>query len=309
MGPPSPFEDEQLDQIASQPRGNGGLSDAKALTPDRPNYATGMLLNADDFRDEQLYHRSRLAEALSYLAGSGTLAGLRVQWKPPVANANPGPDQDGEIEVLPGLALDRFGRMIEVRNPACLRLQPWLATLEEPLVLHGEPKNSLVADVFIRFVAAPRGYTPAYAAGPYDATDAVTPSRIRDSYRLELLQRTEVGQLEANLPKDPWAEVVGVTDLDARKQKLHERILSGWKGGTDQWDSRGPVPLPEHVEGQDPTALFLARLRIPAEINIGANSRNQVNRTGNVLVQNDLRQFVYSTAALAAWSGLRSDPS
>lgn len=309
MGPPSPFQDEQVDHIASQPRGNGGLSDAKALTPDRPNYATGMLLNAEDFRAEQLYHRSRLAEALSYLAGSGTLAGLRVQWKPPVVNAKPGPDQDGEIEVQPGLALDRFGRLIEVRNPACLRLQPWLAGLKGPLVLHGESKNVLVADVFIRFVAAPRGYTPAYAAGPYDATDAVTPARIRDSYRLELLQRTEKGHLEDNLPKDPWADLVDVTDLDERKQKLQELILNGWKGGTDQWDTHGPVPLPEHVKDQNPTALFLARLKIPAKFELDKNNQNQLKRTGDVLVQNDLRQFVYSTAALAAWSGLRPDPT
>jgi hypothetical protein len=194
--------------------------------------------------------------------------------------------------------------MIEVRNPACLRLQPWLAGLTKP-ILHGAPHNGLVADVFIRFVAAPRAYTPAYAAGPYDATDAITPARIRDSYRLELLQRTEVDQLEANLPRDRWADLGAIANLDARRSELQKRILDGWKGGTDQWDSRGPVPLPEHVEAQDPTALFLARLIIPATI----NSDNRVIRNGDVSVRNDLRQFVYSTAALAAWSGIRTNPA
>jgi len=290
MSPPSPFLEEQPDQIASQPRGDGGLSDGAALRPDRPNYATGMLLDAEDFRAEQLYHRSRLAEALFYLGGNGTLAGLRVEWQKPAADVALGPDQEGEVKVQPGLALDRFGRMIEVRNPACLRLQPWLTGLTKP-ILHGAPYNGLVADVFIRFVAAPRAYTPAYAAGPYDATDAITAARIRDSYRLELLQRTEVGQLEANLPQDRLA--------------LQERILSGWKGGTDQWNSRGPVPLPEHVEAQDPTALFLARLIIPATV----NADNRVIRSGDVSVRNDLRQFVYSTAALAAWSGMCTNPA
>jgi hypothetical protein len=65
------------------------------------------------------------------------------------------------------------------------------------------------------------------------------------------------------------------------------------------------VPLPEHVEAQDPTALFLARLIIPATI----NSDNRVIRNGDVSVRNDLRQFVYSTAALAAWSGIRTNPA
>ena len=305
MSPPSPFHEEQPDQIASQPRGDGGLSDAAALRPDRPNYATGMLLDAEDFRAEQLYHRSRLAEALFYLGGNGTLAGLRVEWQEPAANVALGPEQEGEVKVYPGLALDRFGRLIEVRNPACLRLQPWLAGLTKP-ILHGPPDNGrLVADVFIRFVAAPRAYTPAYAAGPYDATDAITPARIRDSYRLELLQRTEVDQLKANLPRDRWANLGAIANLDERRSELQKRILDGWKGGTDQWDSRGPVPLPEHVEAQDPTALFLARLIIPATI----NADNRVIRKGDVSVRNDLRQFVYSTAALAAWSGMRTNPA
>ena len=304
MSPPSSFLEEQPDQIASQPRGDGGLSDGAALRPDRPNYATGMLLDAEDFRAEQLYHRSRLAEALFYLGGNGTLAGLRVEWQKPAANVAPGPEQEGEVKVQPGLALDRFGRMIEVRNPACLRLQPWLAGLTKP-VLHGVPYNGLVADVFIRFAAAPRAYTPAYAAGPYDATDAITAARIRDSYRLELLQRTEVGQLEANLPQDRWADLGAIADLDERRLELQERILRGWKGGTDQWNSRGPVPLPEHVEAQDPTALFLARLIIPATV----NADNRLIRSGDVSVRNDLRHFVYSTAALAAWSGMHTNPA
>src|SRR5262245_1972829 len=49
---------------------------------ERPAYATGMLLDAQDFQDEQTYHRARLARALSALAGSGTLAGLEVQYVP-----------------------------------------------------------------------------------------------------------------------------------------------------------------------------------------------------------------------------------
>ena len=45
---------------------------------ERVNYATGVLLDAEDFRDEQTYHRGRLATALRHLAGFGTVAGLRV---------------------------------------------------------------------------------------------------------------------------------------------------------------------------------------------------------------------------------------
>ena len=73
----------------------------------RPHYATGMLLGARDFADEQTYHRNRLARALAFatgagarrlpagsldagdgslgaigLHGGGTLAGLRVLHRP-----------------------------------------------------------------------------------------------------------------------------------------------------------------------------------------------------------------------------------
>src|SRR3954470_17572641 len=81
---------------------------------ERVNYATGVLLQAEDFRDEQTYHRARLATALSYLIGHGTLAGLAAR-APEVG------DNDLELRVEAGLALDRYGRMIEVTEPWCTR--------------------------------------------------------------------------------------------------------------------------------------------------------------------------------------------
>ena len=37
----------------------------------RPHYATGILLGARDFADEQTYHRNRLARALAFATGAG----------------------------------------------------------------------------------------------------------------------------------------------------------------------------------------------------------------------------------------------
>ena len=50
----------------------------QAQRPDRAYYETGVLLGPEDFLDEQTYHRARLARALAYLTGAGTLAGLKV---------------------------------------------------------------------------------------------------------------------------------------------------------------------------------------------------------------------------------------
>lgn len=109
--------------------------------PARPHYATGMLLDARDFADEQTYHRGRLARALAFvtgagtralpagtdadaagalgLAGGGTLAGLRVTHR-----AADG-DTPEQLRIAPGLGVDRLGRLIEVPHPVCLRLQRW----------------------------------------------------------------------------------------------------------------------------------------------------------------------------------------
>src|SRR5262245_13655248 len=85
---------------------------------DRLHYATGELLGADDFRDEQTYHRRQLARALLHLHGSGTVAGLRV-----IHGHRPGQNRapdEVELEVFPGLALDHAGRLVEVPRNACL---------------------------------------------------------------------------------------------------------------------------------------------------------------------------------------------
>ena len=96
---------EILDPLAQKPE-----------PPDRLFYATGILLDAEDFKAEQLYHRGRLSRALAYLHGGGTVAGLRVEWVKPL---EPGEDakfprgRAEEIVVAPGIAVDRLGRVIE----------------------------------------------------------------------------------------------------------------------------------------------------------------------------------------------------
>ena len=82
--------------------------DAYALKPIatsgtvRPNYFPGRVLTADDFREEQEYHREKHRRHLQMLHGFGVVDGLDVE----VAN-------DGAtIAIEPGLAIDRYGREI-----------------------------------------------------------------------------------------------------------------------------------------------------------------------------------------------------
>ena len=55
-----------------------GESLAARGVPERVNYATGVLLGAEDFAAEQLYTRARMGRAFAALYGHGTMAGLRV---------------------------------------------------------------------------------------------------------------------------------------------------------------------------------------------------------------------------------------
>lgn len=157
--------------------------------PERLHYAAGVLLDDADFGDEQRYHRGRLARALSSLLGFGTLGGLRVSC--PLAD-----NAEAEVTVAPGVALDRLGRLIEVRRTQSLRIARWLEfrrglppndarRAEVIAAVHGEPAL-LALDVFLRFVVCPHGRTPAFAAGPFNATDYTVPARLADAFELRL---------------------------------------------------------------------------------------------------------------------------
>jgi hypothetical protein len=289
----------------------------KPQTPDRVFYATGVLLDAEDFKAEQLYHRGRLSRALEYLHGSGTVAGLSVEWVKPL-NAGVNPDfpngREETIQVNPGLALDRLGRIIEVPSSACLRLKRWYEQQEPSELLKafhptkpGDPNNVVVVDVFIRFYACERGKTPAFATGPFDALDAVQPSRLREFYKLELVAREEN---PAPLPANLWPDLSKIKNLDERRKKLHDAIFDAWReskeGEHKGWDERGPVRLTEDAltPQQDPTSLFLARLKLPAGPPANAGDRPIRKENVDVEVDNSSRRFVYPAPALASWIGI-----
>jgi hypothetical protein len=283
---------------------------ARAATLDRVFYATGILLAADDFDAEQTYHRGRLARALAYLDASGTVAGLRVVVEPALApGADPAvPDgREEELRVQAGLAVDRLGRLIELPRAACLRLDVWYQSAEVDRLrtaLHAAPVDGVIVDVFVRYVTCDRGKTPALAAGPFDALDAVQPSRLRDGWELSLLPRAEASPPLPE-PGEPGAPPLpAATDLDGRRAALQEAIFNGWREGTESWTDQGPVPLREHVAGQDATALFLARLVLPAGAAPTADARPVRTPGAAVRVDNASRRFVYSTAALARGLGL-----
>ncbi len=269
--------------------------------PDRVHYATGVLLDAGDFYAEQNYHRGRLATALLYLMGSGTVAGLKVEWEDSLEPGGEFPDgRDERLVVHPGIAIDRLGRIIEVPRAWCIRLDGWYNAQDADELQQGfkpPPLGSVVVDVFVRFVACERGKTPAFASGPFDALDAVQPSRLRDAHHMSLVIRKDSN------PPTPHNRWTGLP-ADATATEMHEAILNPLTSEQTKRDSNGELtPLREHVDGQDVTDLFLARVTIPAESSADGLRPTRTEES-NVIVDNQKRAFVYNPVALAKRDGI-----
>ena len=277
--------------------------------PDRVNYQTGVLLNAEDFVAEQNYHRGRLARALAYVNGSGTLAGLEVHHEAAQEASSEQSATPEKLLIDPGLAIDRLGRLIEVPRALCLRLDKWYLQQDvADLTQAWNPADTLFpgsvagvcVDVFIRFVACERGKTPTFNCGPFDSIDAVTADRIRDGYETLLLLRKEAAP---GLPVSPWPDLSSLATSE-RPGNVREAIFAAWQSqltlSGDNFDELSP--LPEHAQGQDTTFLLLARLVIPADEST-AGERPQRRISEAVQLRNDIRSFVITANALARLLG------
>lgn len=254
---------------------------------ERVNYATGVLLQAEDFRDEQTYHRRRLALALRHLAGFGTLAGLAVR-------APKAEDNDLELRVEPGVALDRYGRLIEVGEPWCIHLARWFVTQDTTKLiaaLHPAPRTpfdlAVVADIFLSAKDCGRGMTPSFAQGPFDALDALVPARLAEEPAFELVLRAEDGTIPA--PKNHWP-----APSSSREAKL-TAVLGSWDTGLSGDLAEGLDPLGEHVADHELSAVLLARIAIPVTrpADAGASTPPSLDLTRRPSVDNGLRPFIY----------------
>ena len=280
--------------------------------PDRLYYDEGVMLDAQDFRDEQIYHRGRLARALKYLAGPGTVAGLAV-----TAPRDNGPETE-QIHVAPGMAFDAVGRIIELHRPACMRTQQWwdgLVTNTDGTpntagqsalrdAWHaggGRAPSGVVVDVFLRFVQCERGMTPAFATGPYDALDAVRPSRTRDGYQLSLVLRDEEDPPFPTPLLGPTEE--GEESPPDLGTAILRMVLGSWREGTDTWTGDKPNRLPEHPLDPDfdTTSVLLARLVIPADETLEAAVPTR-RLDEPVYVENWIRRLAMTPGVFLRWS-------
>lgn len=278
---------------------------------DRLRPSDGILLGADHLRQEQLYHRARLARICAYLQGPGTVAGLDVRYDTTTSARV-------EVQVTEGLAVDYRGRLLEHAHLSCLVLADWLgAQAATPrgaaLIAAGRRvaaaglPDHLVTDLFADFRNSARRPEPAFATGNADQIDGVEPTLAQDGLHLFLVIRDAT---DDRLPESMISRLIPGAVTLAEVQRAKRQDL--WAALGPRPETLAPVaglPLTEH----DPTqqrfgGVFLARLRLPLTAGPGGAA---VFDTGfdmsAAAVQPDFagRLYSYSAAELALLSGFR----
>ena len=213
-----------------------------------------------------------------------------------------------EIEVAPGLAIDRVGRMIEVPRTVCIRIQPWLANqaLADLNSFLGGGSGKILVDVFATFVPCTQGVTPCFASqDDYSATDAFSSNRMLDSFAMQLVLRNDTNP---QLPQDPWdaagaVPTGAITPAIAQSVKQSILSLNAGPSSTPPFAGTGPTPA-EIPPGFDASSVFLARITIPATA--GASGEPPNFDLNNITIDNLARLFLFPASLVARSIGLSS---
>lgn len=141
----------------------------------------GMLLGVDDFETLGAYHRGKTWLHSAWLHREGVVWGLDVRIDP----------EANEVEVLPGLALDRLGREMHLDVPMCVNVPRWLEEHRNDPELKIETDDlgnvRFEAHVAIRFRACLARPVPALSEPCEGAGHSTSFSRVSETAELLLV--------------------------------------------------------------------------------------------------------------------------
>lgn len=163
--------------------------DTVAATPDptrHVNFALGMILGVEDYRQEFAYHSGRDRWLMRELGGYGTLSGLAVS----VEDAG----TDGpRLRVTAGTAASPGGQLICVAGDQCALLNAWLNRQEVAVTVAQidagqNPANDAVLKLWLTLCYDSCAIAPVPIPGQpcRSEDDLMAPSRVADDYRLSL---------------------------------------------------------------------------------------------------------------------------
>jgi len=257
----------------------------------RVNYALGLVLGEDEFRQEQLYLRERDHRAVRALHGYGTVAGLAVTL-------------GEQLVVAPGLAVDPPGRFMCVSSPQCADLPAWLNAHRDEVLQHVGSSPGLPGHVDLYVVLCYRECATDKVPLPSEPCqsdeESMAASRLMDSFELKLVfeRPAPAGELGGGLIQEAIREIVELEDFPLSGSPPDEP-----PGADDvrdlvaQWIlKRRPELATRPCLAADSACVLLARLGL--ELDLGENDRLVVLESE---VDHDDRPLLLSTRFLQEW--------
>lgn len=157
----------------------GSTNNAPLAPHKRVNYAFGMVMGVDDFRQEQAHFEWKQALSNRLLHGYGTVCGLQVLARPLT------PATDVEIVIAPGYGVSANGRWLWVEQEQCARLNEWVQRHQDGLVPQSPPDSHTVY-VRLCYQECPTDLVPIAGQACADVADTQAPSRILETVHAEL---------------------------------------------------------------------------------------------------------------------------
>lgn len=214
----------------------------------------GMLLGVDDFETIDSYHRGKMWLHSAWLHRQGAVWGLRVSLS----------EEQDEIRVTPGLAVDGLGRELYLGSPACLDIGSWYEEhkddpeVQAAVEVAEDGTVRFDGHVAIRFKSCLARQVPALTE-PCDSTGATTAySRVIETVELLLLPgktpqwRTPPGVLPYHRLRLLFGIEEAITDDDDSVVATDQDVL----------DVRGDILALDQAE--QPTAYLEAFRRFSA---------------------------------------------
>jgi hypothetical protein len=232
------------------------------------NFVKGMVLGADDYRQEFAYLSNGYQWAIRELIGYGTASGLAVKLED---DGTKGP----RIQVSPGAAVPPSGRMICVGAPQCGWLNDWLAKPEVGKEIAGRltessppasPPDTGRIDVYLTLCFRDCAVLPVPVPGEPCRSDdeLMTASRIADDYVISLQfdppEQTEadaIARLVACIDRVELVDAISPPTAPGDEEKSWSEALHGLFGTTT--DEQSPPASPP--VGSPPEPLVVAEDR------------------------------------------------
>ena len=148
------------------------------------NYVRGMVLEVDEFKQEFAYHAARDRSLAREAIGYGTVRGLALSWVKDSADI-----LQPSVLVKAGIALTPCGQLICVGSDQCADINLWLAGRTDEISAKfgaGATNGELALHVTLAYSDCPTDDAPVPGEPCRSEQDLMQPSRITDSFQLEL---------------------------------------------------------------------------------------------------------------------------